>query len=242
MSLPEQVGRAEAGRGAGRLGRAGAVLSPGLALAVGVALDGGGRAALFPAGAPALALAAAVGAFGPGGAARRLGTVLGAAAGAAVAALLLGAGADGAAAAGLLALASGLAGAGPALLGGRVGVPATAAGALGLLAFLPGLTALAWADPLAERLPLPRRWALRQAALHLDLSTAWAYDVADVDRLRDPRVYAEVPLASSVFGRPRATGTAAAWGGYGAALLALAGAWGWCRAGAGRTADRTIPR
>jgi hypothetical protein len=83
------------------------------------------------------------------------------------------------------------------------------------------LQGLLWADPAAERLPLERRWAFRQSVLHLDGATALAYDAAGFDRMHQPRVYADVPLASSSYDRPKAGTTAMAWAALG---LVAAGA------------------
>lgn len=200
-------------------------------------LGAGGPEGSFRAGVGALVLAASVGAFVAGGRARRLAVML------ALAALLasvvgLDRGSTSAAAA-AVALALGLAlfAAGTAALGRRIGAGAAGAGATALCLALLALTALAWTDPMSERLPLARRWAFAEAVLQLDPASAWAYDVADYDRLREPEVYATVPLASSMHARPAACVSGLAWGALGL-LLGVAGELRCDRIRRWRAADR----
>lgn len=128
-----------------------------------------------------------------------------------------------AAGAAALGLSAALAAHGLARLGTALGAGPAGAGTAALLVLAASLTGLTWADPLAERAPPPRRWALRQAVLHADLATAYAYGAAGFDRLLHGPVYSGVPLASSSYERPGAWGTAGAWGALGL-LAALAGA------------------
>lgn len=210
-------------RGARRLGGFAPALLPVGAYALLGLWGGAGPEGRFRAGVGALVLAAALGAFVSGTGGRRLAVLLISAAlvGGAVG---LGGGSPAAVAAGLaLVLSVALAAAGAAALGRRIGAGAAGSGATALGLMLVALTALAWADPLAERLPLPRRWAFVEAVLQVDPASAWAYDVAAYDRLREPEVYATVPLASSTHARPAAGGAALAWGAFGLLLGLAAG-------------------
>jgi hypothetical protein len=146
-----------------------------------------------------------------------------------MAGLLLATGASlGAACAGAaLVTAVGLAAQGFASLGRSLGTGAVASGACACALLVAGLTGLVWADPVAEGLPRPSRWPFRQAVLHLDAATAFAYDAARFDRLLHAPVYASVPLASTSIEKPGAERTAAIWGAFG--LLAGAAGWGVAR-------------
>ncbi len=118
---------------------------------------------------------------------------------------------DGAWALALLLLAVVAASSGLAAVGRAVGTPALTAGAVGAAVLWLAMTGLFWADGLAETLPATRQFRFRQAVLHLDVATACAYDAARFDRLHDPRVYREVPLAASLVRAPTAGPTGAAW-------------------------------
>lgn len=112
--------------------------------------------------------------------------------------------------------------AGLASLGRGIGAGTVAAGAVSAAVLATALQGLFWADRAAERLPPERRWALRQAVLHLDGATALAYDAARFDRMLHPPVYANVPLASSTFERPRASTTGLVWAAVGVLAAGVA--------------------
>ena len=197
-------------------------LLPPAAFALASLLGPAGAEGLFRAGLAALVVATLAFAFVPLGArAWLLAAGLAALGVGAGFALGGGGGAEALAASALLAAhacaAGGLAALGRAAGAGTVGAGAAAAAVLAV-----ALQGLLWADPAAERLPLERRWAFRQSVLHLDGATALAYDAARFDRMHHPRVYADVPLASSSYDRPRAATTALVWAGLG--LLAAGAA------------------
>jgi hypothetical protein len=130
----------------------------------------------------------------------------------------------GAVAQSLLGLAVGVAASGLAVLGRALGTPALTAGAAAGAVLWIGMTGLVWADDLAESLPRERRFAFRQAVVHLDAATACAFDAAHFDRFHDDRIYRRVPLAASLVRAPAATSTALAWMALG--VLAWGGAVG----------------
>jgi hypothetical protein len=138
---------------------------------------------------------------------------------------------DGALALALLELGVVAAASGLAAVGRAVGTPALTAGAVSAAVLWLAMTGLLWADSLAETLPPARQFRFRQAVLHLDVATACAYDVARFDRLHDPRVYREVPLAASLVRAPTAGPTGAAWLVVGLLAWGMAG---WVGAGRGR--------
>jgi hypothetical protein len=136
--------------------------------------------------------------------------------------LLLSGSPGGGAALALLVLAVGAAAGGLAALGRRGGCPPFAAGTIGAVVLWVAMTGLFWADPVAQLLPRAARRPLVEAVLHVDPATAAAYSAAGFDRLREPRIYAEVPLASTMTATPRATTTALGWIGVAGLAWALA--------------------
>jgi transposase len=123
----------------------------------------------------------------------------------------------------LLVGAVGAAASGLAALGRAVGAPALSAGTVGASVLWIAMTGLFWADPLAETLPATRQYRFRQAVLHLDPATAAAYSAARFDRLHDPRVYRDVPLAASLIRPPAASHTGSAWLAVGLLAWGVAG-------------------
>jgi hypothetical protein len=111
----------------------------------------------------------------------------------------------------LVVLAVAAAASGLGALGRRLGTPSLAAGAVAAGVLGAGMTGLWWADDVAEAVPPPRRHALKQAVLHVDVATAAAYDVAVYDRFHDPVVYRDVPLATSLVRAPSAAPSALLW-------------------------------
>ena len=111
----------------------------------------------------------------------------------------------------LLAFAVALAASGLAALGRAVGAPALTAGAAAAAVLWVAMSGLVWADDLAESQPRERRFAFRQAVVHLDAATACAFDAAEYDRFHDDRLYRRVPLAASLVRAPSAGSTALAW-------------------------------
>ena len=133
----------------------------------------------------------------------------------------------------------GLAAHGLHALGLALGSRGVVAGTVAFALLVVAMCGLVWADRVADALPRSARWSVRQAVLHLDPATAFAYAAAGFDRLHDGPVYATYPLASSVVERPGAWATAGLWGAVG--LLAGAAALGLDRFGASRRAARSIP-
>lgn len=111
----------------------------------------------------------------------------------------------------VLMLGVGSAAGGLALLGRRVGAPDGSAGVIAMAVVVVGMLGLFWADPLGDRLPREKRFAFKQAVVHLDAATAAAYDAAAFDRFHGTRVYAEVPLATEAVRQPTAFATGLAW-------------------------------
>ncbi len=96
-------------------------------------------------------------------------------------------------------------------LGRRVGAPGVAAGAVAASVLWVAMLGLYWADPLSEHVPLALRRGVRQAVLYVDPVLAASYGAAGHDRLHDPDVYFEVPLASSLIQAPDARTTGLTW-------------------------------
>lgn len=131
--------------------------------------------------------------------------------------------------AGGVTLAALLLGAGGAAFGIRVlaqalRAPESFAATLACVVLSISMSALFWADPVADRLAEEARFPFREAALQLDLATAAAYGAADYDRLHDASVYQSVALASSTHRAPTGLPTAGLWGSLGALCAAL-GLW-----------------
>lgn len=210
------------------LAELGGVLVPGAALLVLSAVGPEGAAGRFQGALAGMVVITAVGAFGTGsghGHALRV-----AMARVVIAALLAGLvyGLRGlpsfavgdALSLALLYGATGAAACGLAALGRVMGTPAVAAGAVAACVLWTAMAGLFWADPVAEHLDRTRRRPFRQAVLHVDPALALAYGAVGYDRLRSEEVYFDVPLASSLYDRPRAGTTGLTW------WLAGFSAWG----------------
>lgn len=194
--------------------RAAAALVAGLpaaALLVARLVTGPGPKGLFQADLVGLVCAVGCGAFAVRGRRLLLAAVPAGAALAGLAHAALAGTFEGAPAFALLDLGVVSAATGLAAVGRSVGTPALTAGTIGAAVLWLAMTGLFWADGLAETLPAAHQFRFRQAVLHLDAATACAYDAAHFDRLHDPRVYREVPLAASLVRAPTAGPTGAAW-------------------------------
>ncbi|MHC5012866.1 MAG: hypothetical protein ACYTG6_18295 [Planctomycetota bacterium] len=205
-----------------RIRDAGWILLPAAVVVSVSAIADDGGAGRFQADLGGLVAAVLLGAFGtprPASAALRLPA---AALLAGLAHFLLGGTAGSTAALAFLYLAVSAGAGGWAALGRRVGAPDVPAGAVAAVLLFTAMAGLLWADPVAQRLPRPRRHAFRQSVLHVDPALALAYDASRFDRLHDPEIYVRVPLASSFIERPHAGPTGALWLAWG--LLAWASA------------------
>ena len=111
----------------------------------------------------------------------------------------------------VLGVGVGCAAGGLALLGRAVGAPRGAAALLACAVLTVAMLGLFWADPVGDRLPPSKRFAFKQAVVHLDAATAAAYDGAAFDRFHDERVYADVKLASGAVRPPEGVPTGLAW-------------------------------
>ena len=178
-------------------------------------LGAAGVEGLFQAGLAALVVAVLVFALLPLPVRTFLAAACSAALAVGLAHVVAGAGVSGGTAAALLTASHAVAAAGFAAQGRRLGAGPVAAGAVGAALLAVALQGLFWADDVAERLPAPRRWPLRQAVLDVDGATALAYDGAGFDRLAHPPIYAGVPLASSTHARPTAARAALVWATFG---------------------------
>ena len=207
-------------------------VAPPLALLATALLGADGPRGLFQADLAALVAAAAVGAF----AVRLWRLPLVAVPAAALlglpAHLVAGGTPRGGLALALLLLAVGAAAAGLAAVGRGVRAPWPGAGLAAAGVLYVAMTGLVWADDVGDRLPAPRRFAFKQAVLHLDAATACAYDAADFDRFHDPSIYDHVKLASSAVRVPAALGTGLCWLAVGALGLGLGFVLGTDREGA----------
>ncbi len=187
-----------------------AVLPAG-ALVVTWALTEAGARGLFQADVVGLALVTSLGAFGRVAGWRPLVRLV-------AAALLLTVGhgvvagaLDGALALGCVALGIGVAAAGLATLGRAVGAAASSSAVIATAVLVTAMLGLSWADPVGDELPLGKRYAFKQAVLHLDAATAVAYDAAKLDRFHDASVYSRVKLASGAVAPPEAIPTGLFW-------------------------------
>ncbi len=192
--------------------------------------EGGGRGRL-QAGVAMMLAAAACGALARGSARQALARLAAAAPAAGLLLLAVGCWPAQALAGAALVAASGACALGLAALGRALGSGPVAAGLGAGCVCVAALTGLWWADPVSEAVPHGARFAWRQAVLDLDLATAFAYDVAGLDRLLEADVYGCVPLASSSVRRPVAARAALAWGALGAACLLGAAGLGRARRG-----------
>ena len=172
-------------------------------------LGEGNASGLFRADAAALAVTATLWAFVAEPAPRRLGVLVLAAVVLVPVHALLGGGFGGGLHLAALALGVGAGAGGIAVLGRRLGAPRVGAGVVATAVLVLAMVGLFWADPVGDRLPHAKRFAFKQAVLHLDAATAAAYDAAAFDRFHEPRVYAEVPLVTEAVRAPTALPTAA---------------------------------
>ena len=170
-----------------------------------------GPRGLFQADAVGLAIVATLAAFGARLERRALLVFVGSLAALMLVHAVLGGGLAGALRLGVLALGVGAAAGGIALLGLRLGAPRVSAGVIATSVPVLAMLGLFWADPVGDRLPREKRFAFKQAVLHLDAATAAAYGAADFDRFHDTRVYQEVDLATEAVRPPEALPTGLAW-------------------------------
>ncbi len=112
---------------------------------------------------------------------------------------------------GLLVLAVAVAALGLAWLGRSLGASRSAAGVATLAVLVVAMLGLLWADPVGDRLPQGKRYAFKQAVLHVDIATAAAYGAASFDRFHDPVIYREVDVAADAPRAPGAVPTGLLW-------------------------------